>query len=219
MILMTVPLAIYKLEPIMDDPMFEGFAPADQPSLLGRRDRYEDLCQTFDAQSSSWKTPRLAESWQPLRVHGRVRPFNDFPCLLDLPAFSFRAVEVLRDVLGPNGELLPLETSIGPYFLFNCTTVADLIDMHRSRFTPLNRDTILEIDRFEIKQDLGNGWSIFEMRMYPGRCFVTDSVARRIRESKLAGFELRKFWPLPDDVVWWMHRKDRRCHDELTKQP
>ena len=38
---------------------------------------------------------------------GHVRRFNDYPCInMSRPAFSQRAVDLLRDVLEPNGEPL-----------------------------------------------------------------------------------------------------------------
>ena len=128
-------------------------------------------------------------------------------------------MEVLRDFLEPNGELLPLATSVGSYYLYNCMTVANVIDFDRSKLSFLNDNTILEIDHLEVYENLLAGLSIFQMRKYPGTCFVTDSVARLVREAKLQGFEFRKLWPLSADTLWWMHRKDSKCHDDLTAQP
>jgi hypothetical protein len=217
---MTAVKAIYKLEPILDNPKYEGFGMGEQPSITGRRNRYEDLDPVFDSKVGEWVVPRLSAIWKPLRVLGRVRPYNDYPCMgLCYPVFSQRAIDVLHDVLRHNGELLPLVTSVGPYFLFNCTTVADIIDFNKSKLTFLNQNTILEIDELHVYGDRLVGLSIFQMRKYPGKCCITEAVARRIREARLDGFELRKLWPLPQGVPWWLHRKRPQCHDELTAQP
>jgi hypothetical protein len=216
---MNAAKAIYKLEPILDNPKYEGFGMGDRPSLRGKRNRYEDLDLDFDSATGEWVAPRLSIIWKPVRVTGRVRPFNDFPCLgLTYPVFSQRAVDVLRDVLLPNGELLPLITSVGSYFLFNCTTIVDIVDFERSKLDYLNKNTILEIDHLNVHEDRLTDLSIFQIRKYPGRCCVTDGVARRIRDAKLDGIELRKLWPLPEDVPSWLHRKRPECHDELTRQ-
>jgi hypothetical protein len=53
------------------------------------------------------------------------------------------------------------------------------------------------------------------MEKYPGHCFATDEVARRIRAAKLEGFEFRKFWPLPGEINSHL----QECHDDLTEQP
>ena len=142
---MTLVKAIYKLEQILDNPKYEGFGMGEQPSLRGKRDRYEDLYPDFDSKIGEWVVPRLSAIWKPLHVLGRVRPYNDFPSMgHSYPVFSARAVDVLRDVLEGNGELLPLVTSVGDYSYFNCTTVADIIDRDRSELTYLNRHTVLE---------------------------------------------------------------------------
>lgn len=211
--------AIYKLEPILDNPKYEGFGMGQQPSLRGKRGRYEDLRADFDPKIGEWVIPRLSATWKPLRVLGRVRPYNDFPCVGLSPAFSARAVDILRDVLEPNGELLPLVTNVGEYFLYNCTTVADIIDRARSKVDYLNKHTILEIDHLQVREDRLAELSVFQMKSYNGRCCVTDAVARRIRDANLEGFEFRKFWPLPEHIPYWMYPKRLECHDELTAQP
>ena len=217
---MTSVNALYKLEQILDNPKYEGFGMGEQPSLRGKRNRYEDLHADFDSKIGEWVVPRLSEIWKPLRVLGRVRPYNDFPSMgFAYPVFSARAVTVLRDVLERNGELLPLVTSVGDYFYYNCTTVADIIDRDRSILKYLNRHTILNIDHLQVRENCLAELSIFQMKWYPGNCFVTDCVVRRIREAKLEGFEFRKIWPLPEDVPYYSHRKRAECHDELTLQP
>jgi hypothetical protein len=121
--------------------------------------------------------------------------------------------------LEPNGELLPLVTSVGEYFLFNCTTVADIIDRDRSKLAYLNPHTILDIDHLQLHEDRLAELSIFQMKWYPGRCFVTDAVARRIREAELNGFEFVKLWPLPEGISYGMYHKRPECRDELSAQP
>jgi hypothetical protein len=216
---MTTTNAIYRLDSISDNPKYEGFGMGEQPSLLGKRDRYEDLVWDFDSTRGEWVAPQLAKIWQPLRVLGRVRPYNDFPCVMIYPAFSQRAVDVLQDILSANGELLPLVTSVGSYYLYNCNTIADIIDFDKSKISYMNQNTIMEIDYLQVHQDRLVNLSIFTMRKWPGCCFVTDVVARRIREAKLEGFEFRKIWPLPSHIPYWLHKKHPECRDELTAQP
>ena len=171
----------------------------------------------FDSRTGDWVVPRLSAIWKPLRVMGRVRPYNDFPCLGgSYPVFSQRAADLLGDILEPNGELLPLVTSVGSYSLYNCTTVADIIDFERSKLNYLNKNTVLEIDHLQVHEDRLAGLSIFRIRKYHRTCCVTDVIARRIREAKLEGFEFRTLWPLPEHIPYWLHRKHRECHDELT---
>ena len=95
----------------------------------------------------NWTVPPLAPFWTPQRVIGQVRPFNDYPCVdLIVPAFSRKAVDALRNLLEPNGELLPLVAEVGEYFAYNITTVADILDQNevgnrvvRGRFVHMYR--------------------------------------------------------------------------------
>jgi hypothetical protein len=217
---MTQAKAIYKLEKILDNPKYEGFGMGEQPSLCGKGERYNDFDWDFDEKLGQWIAPQLSATWKPLRVIGRVRPFNDFPCLaLSYPVFSQRSVDVLRDLLEPNGELLPVITSVGSYFLYNCTTVADIIDFQKSKLSYTNEHTVSMIYHLEVHGNSLSGSSIFNMKKYPGMCFVTDAMARRIREAKLEGFEFRKVWPLPEHIFHMLHHKHPECRDELTAQP
>ena len=61
--------AIYGLEPILDNPKFEGFGMGKQPSLMGLRDRYEDLCMQFDTRAVEWKVAAAYRSVETASRH------------------------------------------------------------------------------------------------------------------------------------------------------
>lgn len=124
--------AVYHLDINHYDPRIERFAGADGPPLLGERghhlaDRLTDFYPSRPYQPL-WEPPRLAEVWEPLKVKGRIRAWNDFPMLMHIPAFSQRAVDALRDMLEPHGELLPLIYEHGTYWAYNLRTVVDIVD-------------------------------------------------------------------------------------------
>ena len=124
-------IELFELEKITDNPLFEGFAFESAPSLLGRKDLEEDLLPGFGKsdEEKKWKPVFLSNNWKPPKVIGRVAPFNDFPCVnMMLPVFSHRACDVLKDFLEPNGELLPLDSDLGQYYLFNITKIIDALD-------------------------------------------------------------------------------------------
>src|SRR5258707_1021726 len=121
---------LYKLEPIADNPKFEGFAFVREESLRGNGPFVWDFGpDDVKTKGRGWTITPLAPIWTPQPVIGRVRSFNDYPCVdLIIPAFSRRAVDALRDFIEPNGELLPLVSPVGEYFAYNTTTVADILD-------------------------------------------------------------------------------------------
>jgi hypothetical protein len=132
-------------------------------------------------------------------VIGRVRPYNDYPCCnLDIPAFSERAVEALRDMLEPNGELLPLASSVGNYYAYNITTVADILETERSEVDwILHSEGVFasSITRYEFRSEKLDDLSIFRLVEEPGRAFVTNRFVERVRAHRLRGFVFHKLWP------------------------
>jgi hypothetical protein len=91
---------VYDLMPVLDNPLFDGLALHDE--------KHSHLLDTWPADwranYQTWKPVSLRETWPTPEVEGNVRKFNDYPCInLSRPAFSQRAVDMLRDVLEPNG--------------------------------------------------------------------------------------------------------------------
>ena len=208
--------ALYKLEPIIDNPEYEGFAFTQSESLRGTRcltrDFMPDDCLT---KGRAWTVTPLIPYWTPQQVIGRVRSFNDFPCVsLTIPAFSRRAVDALRDYLVPNGELLPLVSAVGEYFVYNTTKVADILDEASSQIQWLSENhtfgQIFEIHRYECFAERMAGLSIFRLVEMPSSTFVNQMFVDRVQQHDLQGFHFIKLWPLPESVSWQVFDKKER---------
>ncbi len=190
---MDLASTVYTLEGIVDDPKYEGFGcpnfPNGTPKVINSR---------------GWRVVRLARNWIPLEVKGRVRKFNDYPTVNGIyPAFSARAVDALRDFLEPNGELLPLKSSVGPYFAYNTTTIADVLDQRHSEFNWLKKPVIAGmIHRYAFKRRAIENLSIFRIPEDAVTICVTDRFARRAEEHGLQGLNFIKVWPFPEGVSW-----------------
>jgi hypothetical protein len=211
------PNAVYLVESDREDPRGEGFvAVKDEPPLLGSRgwgdseDRTRDFYPRFPV-SPDWTPPRLSDVWRPLRVKGRVRTWNDFPTLeLTVPTFSKRAVEVLRDILEANGELLPLKHMLGTWFAFNCRTVADIVDYKRSTIS-MDRGVQKEIDHYTIYPRRLEELSVFRMRHDIGpQFYATQPFVERVRKAGLRNFDFVKIWPWPKGTIWYAEDKRLR---------
>jgi hypothetical protein len=196
--------------------MFEGFGMKDGPSLLGRKNRRQDMGPGYEASETNrlWKPARLAKVWKPLRVEGRVQPYQDFPGIsMTLPAFSRRAGDALKDFLKPNGELLPLISDRGEYYFYNITTVIDALDVAKSKCTfwcdPPT--TAVDIDYFAFHKRKLVGASIFRIIEMPIYTIVTQAFVERVNELGLNGFHFIKIWPFPPRTHWRdaAKRKDR----------
>ena len=204
--------AIYKLDPIVDDPRFEGFAFVRQESIRGKviggcsRLAWDFDSDDIKTKGRAWTVPSLTPFWTPQHVVGRVRAFNDYPSVnLTIPAFSRRAVDALCDFLEPNGELLPLVSTVGEYYAYNTRTVADALDEQRSEIQWLTNQThtfdhVFEIHRYEFFPEKLIGLSIFLLVEGGTRTFVSQAFVDRVREHELQGFHFIKLWPLPAGV-------------------
>lgn len=216
---------MYKLDSVSDNPLFEGFAFKRDKSLrgtIGLSFDFDPDAEEVQRKGRGWQAPRLAAVWVPQTVEGRVRPFNDYPCInLTVPAFSKRAVEVLREFLEPNGELLPLKSKIGEYYAYNVTRVADVLDLGKSKIKWLDKkqDIALDIFRYETQERKLRELSIFRIVEEPSTTFVTSRFVERVEEHGLIGFHFAKVWPLPPGVSWEKLDKRREKKTNARKQP
>jgi hypothetical protein len=144
--------------------------------VLEREQDYEKLLDTFDG------TP-MSASWRPLRVKvlldkdhkGRLP--SDFPSLDGtIPVFSKRGVEALRDLLEPNGEILPIDCAQGTYFAFNVTRVVDALDVERSELELFDDGEIMNVARYELKAEKLNDAAIFKLPQV-AKCFPAGSAS------------------------------------------
>lgn len=199
--------AIYKLQPIVDDPRYEGFG-TSQRSLLGNTTFAQDFLPEDDGHAKS-----LKRIWRPVKVEGRVREFNDYPCInLLIPAFSERAVKALRNILEENGELLPLSSKLRKYFAYNVTTIADVLDGRKStvEYYPDSRRAMW-IERYEFRASKLKSLSIFAIPDDPGQLYVTDVFRAAVETAGLDGFDFVKVWPLGKGEDWQsLHKRQAK---------
>lgn len=216
---MNFGIEVFKLEPILDNPLFEGMASANNASFLGRESVFDDFFpvgrDTWD-----WSVDRLSAIWSPIRATGRTRSFNDFPCLdMMIPAFSRRAVDALRDYLEPNGELLPVIHPAGEYYACNCFTIAEVLD-HTSTealWSPIDARLASIVDYYSLHPERLEGLSIFRMRELANHVYVTTSFVERARAYGLTGFHFVKVWPWPKDTNFRLEdKKNRRREQEIA---
>lgn len=157
----------------------------------------------------------IGDAWIPIRVvineETRIFPVGDCPFVPGFyvePVFSAKAVEVLKDLLEENGELLPLICNEGTYYVFNATTVVDALDEQHSEFKPLQEldpdlfwDSTpdeMRVTRHEFFSEKIADLSIFRIPFganyainYP---LVTDRFVQRVAASGLKGFEFQLLW-------------------------
>jgi hypothetical protein len=199
---------IFKLDSIRDDPRFGGLTLGGSlenkiPSILGRETLQDDLYPIHELESGL-PIERLAGRWGRPRALGKVKPFNDHPMIDYCPCFSKRACEALGDLLAGNGELLPVDTISGEYFIFHVTKVIDLLDLEKSdiKFRHEHPKIALEVERFVIRQGIEIDAPIFKIPQLVREAFVTDEFYNRVLEAKLNGFCFYRAYPTKVGEHW-----------------
>jgi hypothetical protein len=210
---------VYKLTCSMTDPRFRGFIIGPgATSVLGHENAYDDL-KVIDGMSLEWRTQPLAKHWKPMPVIGPVKSFHDYPCLeLIEPVFSRRAVDALGDMLTANGDLLPLETDVGEYFLYVVQTKIDALNVPRSDVRRNHdKQVAARIVYFDFIPSRLAGASIFRIPEQPNYTLVTDRFKERVEQAGLNGFEFAKVWPLPEGADWFMEHGKWQAAQKTAK--
>lgn len=129
--------------------------------------------------------------------------------------FSRRAVDALRDMLEPNGELLPVEHKgvKGNYFVYNVQTVSNALDVRKSDYQEYRP---LDIFSYAFIPEKLVGATVFMLPVGMTYLYVTTAFVERVKSAKLHGFGFDKVWPLPEGVDW--RREHKRRWSERRKK-
>ena len=150
---------------------------------------------------------RLSENWTPPNFElvgsdefRSYLPKTDFPPLLSgAVILSAKAVERLRNVLAPSGEVLPIQLNNDrdSFYLFNITRVINAVDMRRSNFMKFPSGAIgpcelLVFDPNKIPDD-----ALFFKNTQMGpitEIFATQRMVDALKKARLSGYEFRLAW-------------------------
>jgi hypothetical protein len=140
----------------------------------------------------SWESP-LVEVVRDAKQNKDLLP-GDFPSLGGhAPTFSQNAVEVLGDFLSEAGQVLPLRSDEGVYFVVNVTKVVDALDEEASEIKRFPDGRIMRIVRHQFKPDRLHGIAMFKLPQAPQMyTYVTDQFVERVRDAGLTGFQFRE---------------------------
>ena len=151
-----------------------------------------ELLHSFDGRS-------IRDKWEPLNVKRMYnRKFSNTPGLAShIPIFDNIAVEVLKEYLDENVEILPLICDDKMFYAINVVNVQDCIDYSKSKYICFRDGTrIMRFMKYsfdEIKvQNVGH---IFKLKDEPLKCpFVSDRFRETVIENKLQGFKFELAW-------------------------
>ncbi|MDX2273167.1 MAG: hypothetical protein NW237_14630 [Cyanobacteriota bacterium] len=140
--------------------------------------------------------------WEPVPVQlvsdldKPPRLISDFPGLSGMPAFTEKAVEALGEVLEMNGELLPLESDNGTFYLYNTTTIVDALDEEKSSLSKNQNGLVYYIKKYYFIPQKVSQLTIFKTVQIPHDSYpcVTDQFVNIVERARLTGFLFRKIW-------------------------
>lgn len=207
-------MEVFSLKPGADHPLYGSLSFELQPSLFGNEFLFEDF-EGVDRGKLSWTPNRLTPVWTVKQARGPVSIYNDYPADGNIVSFfSQRAVEALRDLLEPNGELLPVETKVGTYFAYNILTKSTALDVTRTKAFfgqpgDGEKETAYSIDRHEFHEAQIAEHAIFRLREYPPDVYVTSEFKQRAEAAGLKGLFFYKVWPLAPQESWVNLRKQQ----------
>ena len=110
---------------------------------------------------------------------------------------STRAADVLRDLLEPNGEFLPVVSPENPdVALSHPTTALDALDKEKSLSKYLNKEKTRSymVARYWFVEEKLGDVPIFVLSEDAGMIFVTSAFVERVRENQPTVFGFRRLW-------------------------
>ncbi len=204
---------VYELQYMGDNPYFDGLA--FDYNELEFLDKIKP--NTYKQKSKFWQQPSYQDWWETPKVIGQIPTYQDYPCVnMIYPAFSQRACDALRDMLEPNGELLPLDSECGAYYYYNCQTYTDALDYEQSTIEwPRRQEKYIagDILRYVFDDQQLKHLSIFGLSIYPIYLYVTESFKQRVEEAGLMGFDFNKVAPYPPGTNWRMENKKLKAQE------
>jgi hypothetical protein len=126
-------------------------------------------------------------------------PKTDFPSLVvGTAVLSARAVDRLRPILTPCGEILPIRCSNDPddFYLFNVTRIIDAVDMKHSRFQILPSGAIGKCERLVFDPEKLQS-ALFFKNTQMGTfydIFASQAVVDAVKKACLTGFDFTQVW-------------------------
>jgi hypothetical protein len=124
------------------------------------------------------------------------KPVGDCTVIIGTtPVFSPKAVELLIDLLEPNGELLPMDFLGETWFGYNVTTVLDALDHSKSQleFFPGSTDRAMIIDRYAFVAAAITS-PIFKIPEMLSVALVTDEFVNAVNAARLKGLAFPELW-------------------------
>jgi len=173
---------------------------------LGRDvDNYESLAwgdNEFDIDLNyiqSFNGDSKEKNWIPIHLKRMSEDieFSNTPGLsAHIPVFDKKAVDVVREYLIGNAEILPVLCGDKEFYIINVTNVMDCIDYELSEYKTFRDGVrIMRFIKYVFIEDKVENVHIFKIKDESLRSpFVSDAFRQKIIDSDLTGFKFELVW-------------------------
>ena len=169
----------------------------DYESLTWVDEHYGKLDEPFANSQrfgASWRSRVLLRCNNPSRTD---RPISDTPKAdVAMRILSRRGLDMLRDLVEPSCEILPLDSTLGEFWAINCINETPCIDLAKSRYRTDSAGRVAELYDWAFEPDHLPCVHVFRV---PESCvsfLVTRAFVDRVKVAKLLGFRLNLLWSL-----------------------
>lgn len=144
----------------------------------------------------------LSDSWRGVRAQivgdtpSAFTEIADLTALGTIPVLSRRAHALLRSLLEPYGEFLPLEVEQHePMLAYNVTNVVDCLDRGRTRGLWLSSDRLGIAEHYEFQPDVAAGAGVFRVpELLLGTVFITSTLLAAVSATNITGLDCPEVW-------------------------
>ncbi len=150
-----------------------------------------DEIQSFNGSSKK-------ERWEPIAVKKiEDKVLSNAPGFYShIPVFDKKTLDIVKDLIENNVEILPLRSPVGEFYVINVTEVLSGIDYDKAEFkTFRDGKRIMRFIKYEFIEDVVRGKHIFKIVDEPLRKpFVSDEFMLKVESNNLKGFKFELVW-------------------------
>ena len=111
------------------------------------------------------------------------------------PAFTGRAIERIGNLLRESGQVLPLLSADGEYYLWNVTTIIDALDEERCELHRFSSGRVMAVQRWAFRAGMLREATAFKIpQLLRAFTFVTGAFVDRLADSGLTGLAPERVW-------------------------
>jgi hypothetical protein len=157
----------------------------------------------------------IQEIWRPIELqvmrgeeYKNCTVPSDFPWFILGFVMSGRAVNALRDMLEPHGEILPLICKDGEYWYYFPTSICDALDLTHSQYERYESGEVMHIDRYVLKpQSITAPLFLLKGCVLQSHTLVTDQFVDRVKQAGLQGFRFELVWSDEAEAIASLEKK------------